>query len=128
MPTSRDDVSRLANPTTEASEMKAANLALRFALEIASLVAFAFWGSQMSQSPWRLVTLLILPLAAALFWGTFVAPRAKARLDDPTRLTVEIVYFATAAGGVWAVGYPVLALAFFVVATANALAVRAWEK
>lgn len=91
---------------------ESANLALRFALEIITLAALAYFG---------LVT--FIPLALALpaigvwTWGTYIAPRAKKRLEDPARLVVEVVFFASGvvalalAGPLW----PALILALAVV-------------
>ena len=72
------------------STAEGVNLALRFILEMATLGALAYFG---------FVTFIplgvILPMVGILVWGTFVAPRAKKRLDDPARLAVEVVFFAT---------------------------------
>ncbi len=72
------------------STAEGANLALRFILEMATLAALAYFG---------FVTFIplgvILPVVGILVWGTFVAPRAKKRLEDPARLAVEVVFFAS---------------------------------
>jgi hypothetical protein len=72
------------------SSSEGANLALRFILEMATLAALAFFG---------FVTFIplgiILPLIGVFVWGTFVAPRARRRLEDPARLVVEIAFFAS---------------------------------
>ena len=39
---------------------------------------------------------IALPLAAALAWGRWVAPRAARRLEDPRRMGVEVALFTVA--------------------------------
>lgn len=63
--------------------MKAANLAVRFLLELCALAALAVWGWQV---PDQIVVSVLLaiaaPLVAATVWGLWVAPKAGHRLDD----------------------------------------------
>jgi hypothetical protein len=72
-------------------------LAIRFLAEMGMLVCLAFSGSQLGDS--LLVSVLLgvlLPLAAAVVWGRWVAPRAPHRLRDPFRLGIEVTLFAAA--------------------------------
>lgn len=78
--------------------MAAANLALRFLLEIAALAALAFSGFVVfgpGLPGW--VAAAVGPLAFVAVWGTFVAPRAPNRLKDPSKAVVEAVLFTCAA-------------------------------
>jgi hypothetical protein len=68
--------------------VEAANLGLRFLLELCTLAALAYAGFELF-----IPLAVVFPLAAALTWGQFVAPRAPRRLDDPVRLGVEVLYF-----------------------------------
>lgn len=93
--------------------MKGLNLLFRFILEMLVLVALFLFGWSRSDSLLiRLVLGLSMPAAAMVAWSLFVAPKASRRLDDPARLTVElVVWFA----GVLAFGFVVswvLALLF----------------
>jgi hypothetical protein len=103
--------------------VQSANLALRFACEVAALVAVGWWG-------WTVVWPLgvVLPLVVAAVWGAWIAPRARRRLPDPARLAVEAVIFAAATAAFVAVGQPVGAAVFAVVATVTALLVRKWPE
>jgi hypothetical protein len=47
------------------------NLALRFLLEIAALVAAGYWGWTQHDGALRYVLAIGVPLVAALLWGTF---------------------------------------------------------
>ena len=61
------------------------------------LGAFAWGGWHlMDGAPASLVTGVLLPVAAGLVWGRWVAPRAAHRLTDPARAGVELVLFMAA--------------------------------
>jgi hypothetical protein len=103
-----------------------ANLALRFALELASYAALGYWGASVGNNVAVHVALAILvPAAAMVLWVAFLAPKARRRLEGPSGLALELVVFlgASAAASVSvSVG---AGLALGVVATASALALRA---
>ncbi len=103
--------------------MKATNLTLRFACELAALAAVGWWG-------WTVTPALgvALPLVVAVVWGAWIAPKARRRLADPARLAVELVIFATATGCFVAVDEPVVAVVFAAVAVVTALLVRKWPE
>jgi Protein of unknown function (DUF2568) len=79
------------------SSPMAALLVLRFVAELAMLAALAWGGWHISGSaPLSVVTAVVAPVAAALVWGRWVAPRAGHRLPDPARAGVELVLFLVA--------------------------------
>jgi hypothetical protein len=49
------------------------NLALRFLLEMAALVAIGYWGFDQHSGIWRFVIGIGGPMLAAVLWGTFAA-------------------------------------------------------
>ena len=100
--------------------MRPVMLALRFALELAALAAFATYGLDAVHGPARFALAAALVLAAAAVWGRWVAPASKRRLADPARLVVEVVFFAAAGAALAATGRGVLGAALAVVAVANA--------
>jgi hypothetical protein len=53
---------------------------------------------------------ILAPVAAAVVWGTFVAPRAKLPVPAPVRVGIELVLYAAAAAGLAAAGQPVAAV------------------
>jgi hypothetical protein len=103
----------------------ALNLGLRFCIELAALAALGWWGSQAGSSAALHVVLAIAaPLAAAVVWGLFVAPKARVRVSEAARLAIELAVFfaATAAlATAWRV-WP--AIAFGGIAVANSAFVR----
>jgi TRAP-type C4-dicarboxylate transport system permease small subunit len=105
--------------------MKAINLVLRFALEVAALAALAHGGWHLPGPVWlRILTAVALPLAGAMVWGQWVAPKARRPLADPLRLLPEWVVFGGAAVALTATGHIVLAVLLAALAAANRLALH----
>ena len=77
--------------------LSAANLAVKFALEIAAVTAFAYWGATVGSGVVAVVLAIAAPLAAVTLWGRFAAPRAKRRLPLRLRAPFELAVFALAA-------------------------------
>jgi hypothetical protein len=83
--------------TARPSGTTAVLLTLRFLAELALLAALAYGGWHLgSGTPLSLVAAVLLPVAAGLVWGRWVAPRAASRLPDPARAGVEGVLFLAA--------------------------------
>jgi hypothetical protein len=96
-------------------------LTVRFLLELAALAALGWWGATVHPA-----FSVALPLAAALLWAAFAAPKAK--WPSPAgRLAVETLVFGGAAAALAAVGRPVLAAAFALVALVDGVAVRVYS-
>lgn len=93
--------------------LKPANLALRFTMEICSLIALGYWGFQTGQNVLIKILLGIgLPLIAAVIWGTFVSPKARMRLPEIGRLFIEILVFGGGTLALYLAGRPTLAAIF----------------
>jgi hypothetical protein len=71
---------------------------------------------------------ILLPLAVVALWAAFVGPRAPRRAPDPQRFALEVVIFAGATAALVAVGHPVLAAAYAVIAVMTAALVRVWPE
>jgi Protein of unknown function (DUF2568) len=100
--------------------MRALNLIVRFACEIAALVAFVWWG-------WPFVG-WVVAIVVAVMWGLVVAPKATHRLPDPPRLLVELVIFASAIVAFYETAGEAVASVFGVLAVASAVLVRVWPE
>jgi Protein of unknown function (DUF2568) len=101
--------------------LKTANLGVRFLLELAALAALAYWGSQTGPLAVSVVLAIAAPLAGAVVWGIFAAPKSRHRLRGARRLIVEIPFFGAAAAGLAATGQWVLAAIFAVVVVLSEL-------
>lgn len=85
------------------------NLAVRFGLEIASLVALSAFGwRNFSATGIRILLALGLPLLAALLWGIFRVPGDPGPAPVPVpgwlRLGLELVFFAAAVAALFITG------------------------
>jgi hypothetical protein len=100
--------------------MKALNLTVRFACELAILVAFVWWG-------WPFVG-FFAAAAAVVVWGAFIGPKARRRLPDPARFVLELALFATAMAAFVDVGQTELAAGFGLAAVVTAALVRVWPE
>jgi Protein of unknown function (DUF2568) len=103
--------------------VKAANLGLRFLLELCLLAALAYVGLQVN-----VVLAILLPVAAAVAWGMFVSPKARYPLPLPAWIALQAVLFGVAAIGLIVAGSVVLGVVFGVAVAANLALVLFWHQ
>ena len=95
-----------------------ANLAFRFLLELAALIAFGVWGWSLSTGAMRFVAALATPIAGAVLWGLFNVPGDPSRsraapvpVRGMVRLAGELAFFALCAWALATSGYGGLGIA-----------------
>jgi uncharacterized protein DUF2568 len=108
--------------------MRAANLALKFLLELGALAAFAYWGSRTGPTAVNVLLGIGAPLAMAVVWGTWAAPKAPRRLAGAARITLELSVFALAALALVAAGAPVVAAIFAALVVLNAVLLSVFDQ
>jgi len=93
------------------------NLALRFLLEMAALLAIGYWGFDQHSGVWRFVLGLGGPIIAAAVWATFAVPADPSRSGEApvpvpgaVRLFIELSLFGLAAWALYDAGSPALGL------------------
>jgi len=104
------------------------NLAIRFLLEIAALLAVGVWGWQLSDSWLKFVLAPGIPIILAVIWGTFAVP------DDPSRsgaapvavpgilrLVIELAIFIFATWALYDLGYTSLSWILGIIAAIHYL-------
>jgi len=92
--------------------LKFIQLALAFALELAMLAAFAYWGFHTGGSALaRLLLGIGVPLLVAVIWGVFMAPKSTRRLQGAAYLAVKVVLFGLAAVALVAAGQSLAGIA-----------------
>ena len=91
------------------------NLAVRFILEMAGMVALGWWGWNQSEGILRFLLALGIPFLAAMLWGTFAVPddpsrSGEARVPVPgiVRLMLELTFFGLATWSLFATGLTTL--------------------
>ena len=100
--------------------MLVAALAARFLLEVALLIVLAIWGFRQADGlALGLLCGLAAPSAAALLWGLLISPKRRFELGRIPRLVLELALFATAAGALWQMDRPIVALGLFAAACAD---------
>ncbi len=101
------------------------NDVLRFLLELAALVALAYWGFTTGSGATAWALGLGAPLAAATFWWLFVAPKAKVAVSRTGRVALGLVVFGLATAALANAGSTIAAIAFGTLALVNALVMLA---
>jgi hypothetical protein len=96
-------------------------LLVRFLLELCLLGALAWWG--FDAGGWALG--LGAPLAAALVWGMFIAPKARYPVPLAVWIGLQVVLFGAAALGLAAVASTALAVLFVIVVVLHGAAMAA---
>ncbi|KQV24046.1 MULTISPECIES: YrdB family protein [unclassified Kitasatospora] len=113
------------------TSLHVANEGLAFVLEVAALAVLAWWGWQFPDSTvLRLLLAVAAPVAAAVLWGLFAAPKARIPVPLPGVLAVKALVFGAAVAALYGVGRPGWAVVFAGVAVVNTtlatLDRRAW--
>jgi hypothetical protein len=103
------------------AKVHAANEALAFLLELAMLAGLAWWGASRDASLISRVLLAVAaPVAAAVVWGLFAAPRARVRMPVAGVLVIKAVAFVLTAIAVYSAGLHMIAIVGGVIAFLNA--------
>ena len=96
-------------------------LLVRFLLELCLLAALGYWGFE--TGGWALG--LCAPLAAAVVWGMFIAPKARYPVPTAVWVGLQVVLFGAAALGLAAVGSTGLAVLFVIAVVLHGAAMAA---
>ena len=109
-------------------KLRLVNEALAFLIEMVALGLLAYWGVRIGGSTVTRVALAVaLPLAAAVLWGLFAAPRARFAVPLVPRLLVKAIVFGAATAALATTGHPVWAAAFAAVALVNTASATIWR-
>ena len=96
-------------------------LTVRFLLELAALGALAWWGVRTGETPAAKVLLGAgAPLAAAVVWGAFVAPKAAIAVPGAVHVALQLAVLGAAVVALVAIGEVTTAQALAATALLNA--------
>jgi hypothetical protein len=112
-----------------AASLRAGNLAVKFALELVAIGAFAYWGATVTSGPVAVLLAVVTPTVAIALWGRFAAPRSDRRLPLTLRIPFELAVFALAAVVLFGAS-SLVAIAFVGIVLANTLlltVLHQWE-
>jgi hypothetical protein len=108
------------HPHAGRGTLRLANDALAFLLELVALVALGYWGFRTGDgTPAKVALAVGAPLAAAVVWGLFAAPRATFKVPLAGVVAVKVLVFGAATAAFFATGHPVLGTVFAIVVVAN---------
>ena len=110
--------------------LRAGNLALKFGLELATLVSLGYWGASLDGPLLSVVMMVLAPAAMIALWGRFAAPWASRRLSLTARIPLELTILLLAAVALLAAGEDALAAVMTAAVVLNALLLTAfgqWE-
>ena len=96
--------------------MRAANLVVRFLLELSALAATAYWGFATASGVTQWVLGLGAPALVAVVWGLFVSPKARIAVPRLAALAIELLLLGLVAVGLAAAGPLWLGIAYGAVA------------
>jgi hypothetical protein len=100
--------------------LKNLNLALRFMLELVALGALAYWGVRTGSALSLKAGLgLGLPVLAAVFWGSFVSPKARFGGSRGLRLSLGLIVFLLASAAWVSVGKVLVGLMYSAITILN---------
>jgi hypothetical protein len=102
--------------------VSAANLGIRFLLELCLLAALAYDGLQVN-----VALAIAAPLAAAGIWALFVSPKARIAVATAAWVGIQLVLFGAAAIGLVASGSVGLGVVLFVAFLVNLALVLFWR-
>lgn len=92
-------------------------ISIFFLLELATLASWMYWGFHLDKNLLIKIVLGIgMPLLIAIFWGTFIAPKASIPVSVPLRIILQVIIFGSAATVLYFSDKRMLALIFAVVA------------
>jgi hypothetical protein len=100
--------------------LRAANLALKFLLELGAMAAFAYWGASTGDGAVPFVLAIVAPVGTVALWAVFAAPRSERRLPLAARVPFELGVFALAVLALLAAGSPVAAIVYAALVVVNA--------
>jgi hypothetical protein len=110
--------------------VRAANLALKFLLELVAFAALAVIGAHLASGAVAVVLAVLLPVLAIVVWGRWNAPRSAHRLPARTRVPLELTILGVAGIGLVLIGATWWGVADLVLIAVNAAGLTAfgqWE-
>ena len=107
--------------------MRAANLGLRFLLELGALAAVGYWGLETGDGLLGWVLAIAAVGAVIAVWALFVSPKHTIETSKQVSFAIELAVWVAAAAALYATDQTMLALAFLVVSVISGLLNYVWR-
>jgi hypothetical protein len=101
------------------------NLAIRFLLELAAVIAASVTGAGLGTPPFGVVGGIVGATAFVAIWGLFIAPRARFAQSPRVRLIVGTILMELVAFGLIVIGQPTVGAVLAAAVLVNAVALAA---
>jgi hypothetical protein len=109
--------------------IKTLNLLIRFLLELCILLIFGYWGFKTgNQGVSKALLGIGVPLASAIIWGAFLAPKAAWRLSQPWLTLLEVTIFGLTTWALHSTGKTSLAVTFGSIYLINKILMLIWRQ
>jgi hypothetical protein len=105
--------------------LNALTLTVRFLLELCMLTALGYWGFKTGDGAAAWLLGLGAPLAAAVVWGLFIAPKATVEVPRAVWIGLQVLLFGAAALALAAVAPIGLAVTFLAAVVLDGAAMAA---
>ena len=107
--------------------MRAANLGLRFPLEVGALAAVGYWGWKTGDGLLGWVLEIGAIAAVIAVWALFVSPKHTIETSKQVAFAIELAVWLAAAAAVYTTGHEALGLAFGAISMASGALNYAWR-
>ena len=109
--------------------IKQFNLVISFLLELLVFTILAYYGFHAAEnSAGKYLLAFSLPLAAALLWGLFAAPRSSRRIRFPYRIIFEILVLSSGVLLLHKMGLPIFSICLGLVILINKILSYLWKQ
>ena len=107
--------------------MRAANLGLRFLLELGPLAAVGYWGWEAGDGLLGWVLAIGAIAAVIAVWALFVSPKHTVEASKQVSFAIELAVWLAAGAALYATGHAALGLAFAALSIASGALNYAWR-
>ena len=107
--------------------MRAANLGLRFLLELGALAAVGYWGWKSGDGLLSWVLAIGAIAAVIAVWALFVSPKHTIETSKQVGFAIELAVWLAAGAALYTTGHEALGLAFAGISMASGALNYAWR-
>ena len=108
-------------------DLKGANLGLAFLLELAGLVAAAYWGYTTGGGA-RYALAIAAPLVVGIVWGLVAAPRSRIDVSTRAKYVIAPSVLLACAAALAVAGRPVIAAVYAILVVVNGALGALWNQ
>ena len=108
--------------------LRSANLGLAFLLELAGLVAAAYWGYTTGGGAAKYALAIAAPLVVGIAWGLVAAPRSRIDVGARAKYVIAPAVLLACAAALAVAGRPVMAAVYAILVVVNGALGALWNQ